>query len=122
MRLSQHRSFKFCGLIADIPYYKVNLIAKLFYLEAELFWIKKRQIDVFAQCVHIDLKTSYRFNVKCQEQVIILLSDRRIVGVILVIIDPQLAECLCILNLQRQDIVCKRREYTRCIEKALQKI
>ena len=122
MRLSQHRSFKFCGLIADIPYYKVNIMAKPFYLEAELFGIKKRQIDVFAQCVHIDLKTSYRFNVKCQEQVIILLSDRRVVGVVLVIIEPQLAERLCILNLQRKDIVRKRCEYTRCIEKALQKI
>ena len=59
MRLSQHRSFKFCGLIADIPYYKVNLIGQLFYLEAELFGIKKRQIDVFTQCVHIDLKSAY---------------------------------------------------------------
>ena len=122
MRLSQHRSFKFCGLIADIPYYKVNLIGQLFYLEAELFGIKKRQIDVFTQCVHIDLKTSYRFNVKCQEQVVILLSDRGVVGVVLVIIDPQLTKRLCILNLQRQDIMCKRSEYTRCIQKALQKI
>ena len=122
MRLSQHRSFKFCGLIADIPYYKVDLIAQPFYLEAEFFGIKKRQIDVFTQCVHIDLKTSYRLNVKGQEQVVILLSDRRVVGVVLIIIDPQLTECLCILNLQRQDIMCKRREYTRCIQKALQKI
>ena len=71
--------------------------------------IEQRKVDFLAERVHIHLEPPYALHIERQEQVIVSLSSRGVIGIVLVVIYPKLAECACILDLERQNIVRKRR-------------
>ncbi len=122
MRLFQRRCLKCLGVIADIAYDLVYTLLHGFYLIFKPVGVQKRYIYVLAQSIHIQLKATYAFHIKCQEQVIVALGRGSVVGIILVVIHPKLSERLGAVHVQRKYIVSKRSEHPRGVQQTLQQI
>ena len=84
--------------------------------------IEQGKVDLLSERVHIDLKAADTLYVESQKQVIVALSTRGVIGIVFVIIYPKLAKRSCIIDLKRENVMRKRREHSRSIQKTLEQI